>query len=651
MSSIVLALLALGQAAGAPAASAPAPAGGASLQQRFDTATQLAAEGKCAEAVPIFDAVAPRLAKSKIATAAGQVRKGKCLIALDRRAEGDAMVRAALPVLAAQGGSFADEVVETHLFLARSALSAFDYDLAAADGRAALALSTGVARLRPLMLLATTLMFDRDGAALGYAQEARTIALATPTLSKKDIANVQAIYARVLLNEGRDKEAYAELKSSLAKRGGLTMRVGLDDVVIRSDLAIAALRTGDMDGARQYLAYTGAGRMADAPFVRAVSMKPPTCADVPGLTPQDVAIVEFSMAEDGRVINAVPIFTTGKRAAAIAFARAAADWSWRAEDAAAIKPFFRVATRVEMRCLKTPEVPSLTTPLRDETRNWFVAKGVADPGWDGMSDAAALPLQRAAMSSSDAMTRLAAIVALTGNPVVPDDERTSLRAQALAQAGALGAPTPVRTYLAINAIDGNTSSEYRKGVRALLAAPEFARDPLSAATLRLLIASPGYRSGLPDDAAPLLDAVIAEPALPARHPLKVAAMLQQANVRAAKGDLAGAKQAFAATGLSAEQCSLLGITPNLRRSGASGSDYPMAAIQMGFEGWVWTEYDIAADGRTVSPRAVIAYPPFVFDDAATGIMRDSRFSSSFRPEGALACAGRQQPVVFKMPGG
>ncbi|WP_294190867.1 energy transducer TonB [uncultured Sphingomonas sp.] len=649
MSSIVLALLALGQAAGGAAATT-APAGAQTLQQRFDQATQLASEDKCAEAVSIFDAVAPRLAKSPVGTAALRVRKGKCLIYLDRGAEGAAMIRAALPVLAAQGASFNDEVIDAHLRLAREAHARFDYDAAAADGRAALALSTGTARMRPLMLLADTLMFDHDGKALGYAQEARAIALADQSLSKKDVANVQTIYARVLMNEGRDKEAYAVLKDSLVKRGGLTSRVGLDDVATRSDLAIAALRNKDMDNARQYLAYTGAGRMADAPYAKAVSMQPPTCADVPGLTPQDVAIVEYSLANDGRVVGAVPIFTTGKRAAAIAFAQAVAGWSWRSDDVKAIKPFYRLSSRVELRCLKTPSAPSLTTPLADATEAWITAQGgAASAAWADLSDAAALPLQRAAMNGGSAAQQLATLFALSRNAVVPADERAQFAAQALTRAGALNAPTAVRTFAAINAINEDNGNAYRSAFRRLLADPQTAADPLSAATLRVLIAVPNYRGGPADDAPQLLDAVIAEEGLPERHPLKVAAMLQQANVRAAKGDLAGAKQAFAATGLTAEQCSLLGITPAMRSSGASSNDFPMAAMRYGFEGWVSTEFDIGADGRTLEPRAVIAYPPFVFDDAATGIMRDSRWTSSFRPEGALACAGRQVPVVFRLP--
>lgn len=79
------------------------------------------------------------------------------------------------------------------------------------------------------------------------------------------------------------------------------------------------------------------------------------------------------------------------------------------------------------------------------------------------------------------------------------------------------------------------------------------------------------------------------------------------------------------------------------------SDFPQEAQRLGFEGWVRTSFDITPDGRTIAPRAVVAYPPFIFDDAANGIIRGARFSSTFRPDGALACSGQQQSVLFLLP--
>ena len=99
-------------------------------------------------------------------------------------------------------------------------------------------------------------------------------------------------------------------------------------------------------------------------------------------------------------------------------------------------------------------------------------------------------------------------------------------------------------------------------------------------------------------------------------------------------------------GAQSEQCALIGPKPAMRSSGASGSDYPTEALQMGFEGWVELEYNINADGTTAAARALISYPPFVFEDAATGMAHGIRYERSYRPGGGEACSAEQQSIKF-----
>ncbi|HEX8585690.1 MAG TPA: energy transducer TonB [Allosphingosinicella sp.] len=648
----LLALLITGQAA------TQATAGATSLQGRFDAATAAAEAGKCADAIREFEAVEATGAQRRnpLLAASIDVRKGRCLIQMGRFAEGEAAIRRGLPVLSGKPAEFGGDITDSHLALGSAARARFDYDAAAREFQAAVDLTQGAQRVIPLLRLSQVLMFDRDGRALAAAEEARTLTMTSPQFSKRDIASVQTQYARVLLNEGRPKEAYKELKDSLAKQGGLGSKVSMADIATRSDLAIAALQNRDLDGARLYLAYTGAGRMRDTPFSQAAVMDPPVCGGEGGLAPDDHAIVEFTLEEDGRVSGVAPIYTTGKRAAALAFARAVGEWSWRAEAAKKIPILFRYTTRVELRCVKAPEAPGLTEPLEETVETWLQAKTGGRPAWDEMSAAAALPLQEAsllkAQAAKDQAGILQAALALADSPVTDAEKTKASLATARAAAEALGAPAPVRSYIALRQqqvqVEGGPDA-YRKSLRALLAEPAVLGDPLSASTIRLLVAQRMGKSKPPADANMMLDAVVNEPGLPARHPLKVAGMLAQANVLAAAGNLPGARAVFDQTGLSAEQCASLGLQPAMKRSGASDSDYPMAAMQLGFEGWVRTEYDIAADGRTVAPRAVIAYPPFIFDEAATGILRDTRYTSTFRPEGALACSGEQQSITFRLP--
>ncbi len=638
----------------APPPPAPPPPAPQSAQARFDAASLAAAEGRCSEAVRGFATLTG--SRNPLLAATVDVRNGRCLVELGRVDEGKAAIARGLPVLVAKGEAFTGDVYDAHLTLGRAAQRGFDYDTAAREYRTAVELVKGGARIPVLLRLAQVTMFDRDGRALAAAEEARTLALAEPDLGKKNLAAVQTVHARVLLNEGRTREAYAELKDSLAKQGGLTSRVGASDITTRSDLAIAALKNKDRDNARLYLAYTGAGRMRDTPFTTAAAMNPPACGEG-GLLPEDEAIVEFSLESDGHVAGVAPIYTNGGRAKALAFARAVADWSWRAEDAAKIPPLFRYTTRVELRCVKADGAPGTMRPLAEAFDAWLADKGAGTPAWDERPAALALPMQRAALAAAtakrDAAAQLQAALALGGNPVVDGKEKPAFYATARAAAASLSPPVPARTFVAIAAPedDDEHGDARRTRLRTLLAQPDVARDPLSAATLRLLIAQPDYRKGPPADAGALLAAVSGDAALPARHPLKIAALLAEANVLAAKGDLPGARAVFDRTGLTAEQCATIGVQPAVQRMSAGASDFPMEAQRLGFEGWVRTAFDIAADGRTVAPRAVIAYPPFIFDEAANGIIRGARFSSTFRPEGALACSGQQQSVRFLLPGG
>ena len=70
---------------------------------------------------------------------------------------------------------------------------------------------------------------------------------------------------------------------------------------------------------------------------------------------------------------------------------------------------------------------------------------------------------------------------------------------------------------------------------------------------------------------------------------------------------------------------------------------------MGFEGWVKLEYNINADGTTAAARALISYPPFVFEDAATGMARNIRYERSYRPGGGADCNAEQQSIKFAIP--
>jgi len=660
MFQVIVQVLLAGQAAAQTAPAPQAAPAKLTLQQRFDAASAAAEEGRCSEAVPAFEALETNAAamRSPLVSSAVAVRKGICLAGGPRSEEAEAGIRRGLPTLVAQGANFAIDVNRAHIALGRAAQQRFDYASAAAEYRTALDGATGTARIRPLLALSQVLMFDGDGEAVRLAGEARTLAMADTSKSKESkatIAIVQTLYARALLNAGQVKQGYAELKDGLARQGGLDYHVNLADLSTRSDLAIAALLNKDRDSARTYLAYTGAGRLNDGPFAKAASMQPPICGGADGLKPTDFAIVEFSLDKDGHVSGVAPIYTTGGRAVALAFARAVTDWSWQPEAIEKVPELFRYATRVELRCTVAGERPALTAPLGEAYAAWIAGLGQGAPVWADQPDARAAPLQRTAVeratAAGDKPALLAASVALGRNDVATELERTQMLDQAATLADSLKAPVNARTYIAIELLGArsNRYGQVRAGLHAMLADPAIAADPLSAATLRLLLAKPGYRESAPPDQQALLDAVIAEPGLPAQHPLKISALLLQANMLAKQKDLDGARTAFQRTGLTEEQCSLLPMQPALRASNVSSNDYPDEALHMGFEGWVKTEFDVATNGTTIAPRVVVSYPPFVFDEAGEAISKGFRYASSYRPASGLACSARQESVSFRLP--
>ncbi|KTF70192.1 MULTISPECIES: energy transducer TonB [unclassified Sphingomonas] len=147
--------------------------------------------------------------------------------------------------------------------------------------------------------------------------------------------------------------------------------------------------------------------------------------------------------------------------------------------------------------------------------------------------------------------------------------------------------------------------------------------------------------------AALLTAVTTASDLPSTRPVKVAALLQQANMAAKRGDLATAQAMFQKTGLTSRQCAFLGLKPAMRSSGNVNAAYPTEALAMGFEGWLRSEFDVSTDGKTIKPHIVVAYPAFVFDDAGMKMSHGFRFAASYRPEDGVACTASQQSVIFR----
>lgn len=644
---------------GMAAATMAAPPSNTSLtlQQQFDAASLAAQTGKCGEAVPLFEAL-ERNPKVKAGTLVGSViaiRKGVCQITL-LRPEGEAAVHQGMPVVSKAGETYTGDVVAALKALGTANLNRWNYAAAAHLFEEALPLTTGTDRAIILARLSETTAFDGGDASLRYADEALRMVANDPLPNKESLAALRTLKARTLLNLGRTSEARAELLVALGLSGGLTYKTSLSEVGLRGDLAIVSLLLGKKDEARRYLAYTGQGRIADSPFATGIGMVPPECGQETGLKPEDFAIVEFAIGEDGLVLTPRTIHTRGGPAVAAAFAKAVQAWRWTPETIKKVPAFYRFSTRVELRCTaEAGQAASTLGPITDRFNDWaktkidFDRKSVVTP-----AEAAARlrAILAAKERQNDLAGQAAAIGWLLDHEFGSSQDALNLANRGLAAASAspdtLSAANTFRIWRTFFAIarDPHFRPENAKLILDLAADPTIAGDALALATVKLVAAHYGRNGQVVSGGEALLQQVTTDPGLAPHHPLRQLALLRLANLSAARGDLPAAQALFERTGLTEQQCALIGPRPALKRSGANADDFPDEAKQFGFEGWVRLEFDINADGRAAQPRAIVAYPPFVFVDAAKSMTGGMRFETSYRPGGNLACSANSQMVRF-----
>lgn len=191
--------------------------------------------------------------------------------------------------------------------------------------------------------------------------------------------------------------------------------------------------------------------------------------------------------------------------------------------------------------------------------------------------------------------------------------------------------------------DGWRDDDPVKAAEAALAG-RYAQDPDARTAIRMILAD--ATRAKPAKAIPYLQAVAADRELASTSALRPAALVQLASLEQARGDVAAAKAAFARSGLTADQCSLVDSPPALLRVGGT---FPEEAMRWGFEGWTLIQFDIAAEGKVVNERTVLSYPPFVFSEAGAKTIAGARYAKSYRPDGGLGCGGSAQRVRFAMP--
>jgi tetratricopeptide (TPR) repeat protein len=625
------------------------------VQQAFDAATVLGDAGKNAEALAAWEALEARVSRNARTLAIVRVRKGLPLLRLQRLDEAAASIRRGLAALPASDPTLVQDRADALLALGAIAKDGLDYAGAAEHYGAAAAIAPAPAqKLSALLGEVAARTFIDPETALAPAAAMESMIATTPADARvKAMAKIAV--SELNLNLGRFDVAHAAAKEAVQLLGGLTRRLDLLDAAARGDVALAALKLGKRDEAREYLRYTGAGS-AKTNINPAQQLVPPDCGAGTGLLPDDVGVIDFSVNDQGEVIDSAPVYASRRGEAALAFARAARGWSWTADRLKELPVFFRTRVRVELRCSVAFQRPSVNSLLTQDLEAWFASKGVTlEETAPSLSFAARLRQDRARLASARAsktdIATAAALYLVAANPAVGSDETATLASEALTIATRESAPPVARLMIERlvwrSVAEGDQSRRYREALATALTTEPYASDPTARAAVSLFLVEALGRRDL-DRSRALLRQVGEDAALPPAHPLKVGALVRLASLEQGRGDVAAARNAFGLTGLTAQQCALLDAPPRLRAVNASPNAYPREAVGWGFEGWVRAQLDVDAEGRPVNPRVLIAYPPFVFSDATIKMANNARWEKSFRPDGGLGCGGLMFPVRFEM---
>ncbi|MGU3390992.1 hypothetical protein [Sphingomonas sp. M1A8_2b] len=633
---------------------AQAPAA-TTLQQDFDAAAALDTKGDKVAALAAWQKLEARTRPGSRSLGVALIRKSAALFKLDRSDDAVAAARAGLKLLPATDPTLAEDRWRAYFNLGIIAQTALDY-AGASDAYASAETAAPEASMKAasMLALAETKTFTDPAAADAALARVDALVKSVPTDAKLK-ALIARRHAILLLNRGAFEPARVYAVEAVKQMGGLTSKTDISDVSARSDAAIASLLAGKPEDARRYMAMTGAGRLTKGEFDPAVQMDVPPCGGEADLRPADMAVVEFTVGDDGAVSAVSPIYAAGGGAVALEFARSVRDWSWTPEQVKAFPAFFRYNVRVEMRCSTAFERPSIGKFLDADMATWLESKGLSLPTEERGADAVAVVRQRAALAAAEvksgpnSLATLPPLYQLVNNAVVGREESNVFARRALAIAEAQGAPASARLPLDISvrvtaSADSWKDGAFTRAVTPLLSMPVYANDPKARSAILLLIAE---WTSTRNRRAVLLQQVADDKGLAANDPMRVGALIRLASLQQQAGDTAMARATFDRSGLAANQCAILDAPPRFL---SAGGTFPNEAAAWGFEGWTKTQFDVGADGKVLNQRAVLSYPPFVFTKAGVQTIAGARYTKTFRPDGGVGCGGLSQNVRFKLPG-
>ncbi|HEY3887283.1 MAG TPA: energy transducer TonB [Caulobacteraceae bacterium] len=610
------------------------------------------------KAIADFSAVLADVQSDSRSDAIIRIRLADALVDVGRLDEAQAQAARAVAALRPMARGADADLADAYLTLADSLRVGLDYDgaidnfkLAAANAAGADAAEQALEAKIGLIQASVVTQPEQAAATLDAMLADQAALKAQPKIWQ---AQLYSLRARAELNRGDPMKALGFIKQAMELSGGLNgSKVSLAQVAIRGDAALIYSALREPDNTREYLAYTGAGRLPDNFWMTGAALDPPVCG--PEIAPEDNAVVEFAIAADGRTAAVAPVWSSRPGDTGLAFARAVRDWRWRPEAIAKLDGFWRQSVRVELRCATRPPALELKEPFEKVTRDWLAAHGDSEELYDigPKALAASNAAPPADMARITALFRQISRETSASKAVAEVSQLDAMLVQA-------GAPVEARAL----AIDMGAANEGGGGMNSWasgrVAALNTALPRLdtatggqrSAAWLRVELAVALETVGNFSGARNLLDAVVALPpdVLAADDPIRSVAVLHLSLIDKREGKPLAARSRLVAAGLTSQKCDLLDVKPIATSGYTNSSEFPDEAQRWGFEGWVEAGFDIGADGDVKGVRALISYPPFVFDDATDKVVSTLRYLPPTLGDTALGCTGQTIRVDYRLPG-
>ncbi len=635
----------------------PTPSSPPTRQALYDGAQTAYDAGDWNKAIDGFTQVLTGMKSTSRSTGVIRGRLARALLLRGRLDLAQAAASQAIVEIRQAGAGPDPDLAEAYLTLGDALRYKLDLDPAVAAYGQAIVLATGPTA--PTLTMSANIgvilsdMVTHPDVAARTAEALIADQAAFKALPESDRAQLLTLRARAELNRGDLDKALTYTVKALALSGYIhSGRVSLGQVTVRADAGLISAARHDEAGMHEYFAYAGAGHINED-WIFGASTDLPVCG--PDISPDDTAVVEFSIGDDGRTVGAAPIYASRPGQMGVTFARAVRAWRWRQESVAKLDAFWRASIRIQLRCMTTPPAIELYEPFADATRAWLRASGVEPHLGEAESAASSL----ASPASNSDMAQVGEAFRRLTSQYSSSDVRAEARENLKLLLDKLGAPPEVRAYALMRSLpigqrglrsgaDSDRARMLAAGATRLDAMPGGQR---SAAWLRTEQAITLEYGGAFAEARPPLDRVVALPpsSLPGDDPIRRVAILHLSLLDHVAGHDDAARARLTAAGLTGDQCSLLDVRPVPQATKVSGTIFPAEAMHWRFEGWVREAFDIGADGAVTGVRTVMAYPPYVFGPATEKAVGRFRYLPPTIGDKVLGCAGHTISFHYRMP--